>query len=108
VFDILRAVAALLVFLFHYAGFAALRTEGSPWIDSLEWMAANLGSTGTNLLLLLSGYFSAHSMASTRFTYRRFVTLRIARIYIPFVTVLAARRRRSPAQAQPPYRQRTI
>jgi peptidoglycan/LPS O-acetylase OafA/YrhL len=89
VFDLLRALAALLVFLFHYSGFTAPRTHGSQSVDTLEWMAANLGSIGTNLLLLLSGYFSAHSMASERFTYGRFVALRIARIYIPFVAVLS-------------------
>lgn len=88
VFDILRAVAALLVFFYHYAGLVAPFTQGEPLLDATEWTAARIGSTGTNLLLLLSGYFLAHNLATGRFPYARFVWLRIVRIYVPYLTVL--------------------
>jgi peptidoglycan/LPS O-acetylase OafA/YrhL len=85
---VLRAAAALLVFLFHYNGFASPLTSGPPWMEAFEWMAARLGSLGTNLLLLLSGYFIANSMGSGRFSYFRFVFLRLMRIYLPYLLVL--------------------
>ena len=56
-FDYLRAMALTLFFAFHYAGFAAPLTKGSPVSDAIEWTAGQMGSLGTNLLLLLSGYF---------------------------------------------------
>lgn len=89
VFDLLRAVAALLVFLYHYAGLVAPYTQGTPLLDAAEWLAARLGAIGTNLLLLLSGYFLAHNLATGRFSYRRFVWLRLVRIYVPYLAVLA-------------------
>jgi peptidoglycan/LPS O-acetylase OafA/YrhL len=88
VFDVLRAAAALLVFLFHYNGFASPLTAGPSWMEGFEWVAARLGSLGTNLLLLLSGYFIANSMGSGRFSYFRFVVLRLMRIYLPYLLVL--------------------
>jgi len=87
-FDALRAAAATIVFLFHYGGFVALQYAATGAEDSLSWFAARLGSTGTNLLLLLSGFFIAHNIASGRFSYPRFVALRLVRIYIPYLTVL--------------------
>ncbi len=87
-FDALRAGAATIVFLFHYAGFVSVQSPGPSPADALGWLAARFGSTGTNLLLLLSGFFLAQSIASGRFSYFRFVALRLVRIYIPYVTVL--------------------
>jgi peptidoglycan/LPS O-acetylase OafA/YrhL len=87
-FDALRASAAVIVFLFHYAGFVSMQAPGPSVADSMGWLVARLGSTGTNLLLLLSGFFIAQSVASGRFSYVRFVALRLIRIYIPYVTVL--------------------
>jgi exopolysaccharide production protein ExoZ len=87
-FDALRACAATIVFLFHYAGFVSLQSPGASPADSFGWLFARLGSTGTNLLLLLSGFFIAQSVASGRFSYVRFVALRLVRIYIPYGTVL--------------------
>lgn len=84
-FDALRAGAAVIVFLFHYAGFVSA-LHGAD--DALGWVAARLGSSGTNLLLLLSGFFIGQGVASGRFSYARFVALRVIRIYIPYVTVL--------------------
>ncbi len=54
----------------------------------MEWVAARIGSIGTNLLLLLSGYFMAQNLASGRFTYGRFVALRLIRIYVPYLVML--------------------
>ncbi|MBL8237484.1 MAG: acyltransferase [Bryobacterales bacterium] len=87
-FDIMRACAATLVFIFHYSGFSDAFTVGIPAIDFMEWFAARLGNIGTNLLLLLSGFFIAQSIASGRFTYQRFVALRLSRIVLPYLVVL--------------------
>lgn len=86
-FDVLRAGAATLVFLFHYAGFAAPYTSGVGLIDAFEWLTGRCGSVGTNLLLLLSGFFIAQSVASGRFSYFRFVWLRGVRILVPYIAV---------------------
>lgn len=88
-FDVLRAAAAMLVFVFHYSGVVGSLTNGREWIDTAEWLAARLGSLGTNLLLLLSGYFVAQSMARGNAGYLRFVRLRLKRIYVPFLLVVA-------------------
>jgi len=88
VFDLMRACAAMLVFLFHYNSFAGPETHGSLWIDDGEWLVSRLGSLGTNLLLLLSGYFIGHSLAGKGFSYGRFVASRLTRIYVPYVVVL--------------------
>lgn len=88
-FDMLRAGAATLVFLFHYSGFAAPYTSDTPAVDALEWVAERLGSLGTNLLLLLSGFFIAQSVASGRFSYPRFVWLRVVRILFPYMVVVS-------------------
>ncbi|MBL8212609.1 MAG: acyltransferase [Bryobacterales bacterium] len=88
VFDVLRAAAAILVFLYHYNSFAGPATSGIAFIEEGEWLILRLGSLGTNLLLLLSGYFVAHNLASRRFTYPHFVLLRLIRIYIPYALVL--------------------
>ncbi|MBL8236730.1 MAG: acyltransferase [Bryobacterales bacterium] len=89
-FDVLRAGAATLVFLYHYAGFAHPQSTGAVTIEFVDWLATRLGSIGTNLLLLLSGFFMAQSLASRRFTYRQFVSLRLVRIYVPYLIVLLA------------------
>lgn len=86
-FDFLRAVALILVFAFHYAGFAAPLTHGLA--DAIEWTAGQMGSLGTNLLLLLSGYFIAQSISAPNSTYGRFLTVRLVRIYGPYCFVLA-------------------
>ncbi len=88
VFDVLRAAAAILVFLYHYNSFAGPATAGAGWIDEGEWLIGRLGSLGTNLLLLLSGYFVAHNLASRRFSYSDFVLLRLVRIYVPYIALL--------------------
>lgn len=87
-FDALRAAAATIVFLFHYGGFVTNQAVPGTAGDFLSWLTARLGSTGTNLLLLLSGFFIAHSVASGRFSYPRFVALRLLRIYVPYMAVL--------------------
>lgn len=84
-FDALRASAATIVFLYHYAGFVSALFSQT---DAMGWIAGRLGSSGTNLLLLLSGFFLAKGVASGRFSYLRFVALRVARIYIPYLAVL--------------------
>ncbi len=89
-FDMLRALAITLVFLFHYNGFAGPITRGAPWLDSLESVAGRLGSIGTNLFLLLTGLFIARSVARENFLYWKFSARRLIRIYPPYLLVIGA------------------
>ncbi len=87
-FDLLRGVAALCVFFFHYKGFVPAAPPSSAWLRALEWSGTSLGSVGTNLLLLISGLFVAKSVASPRFRYPTFLARRLIRIYPPYVLVV--------------------
>ncbi len=89
-FDILRALAACCVFAFHYGGFATPMTQGGSGTVFLEWGARNLGSVGTNLLLLICGLFVAKSVAKDGFRYRGFFARRIVRIYPPYLLVVSS------------------
>ncbi|MCS7026755.1 MAG: acyltransferase [Bryobacteraceae bacterium] len=88
IFDQLRAVGAFLVFSYHYNDSVSSYTCCQGWLDGLEWVIRRVGALGTNLLLLISGYFVAISMSKGRETYSRFVLMRLARIYLPYVFVL--------------------
>jgi exopolysaccharide production protein ExoZ len=89
-FDLLRALAASLVFVYHYGGFVAQRSDGDGFTAALAWCAERLGSVGTNLLLLICGLFVAKSVAQVRFRYRGFLERRFARIYPPYLLVVCS------------------
>ncbi len=86
----LRALAMVFVFLYHYAGFLSPLTQGAPWLDALEELVLRLGSIGTNLFLLLAGLFVARSVARDNFRYGAFLARRVIRIYPPYLLVVVA------------------
>ena len=89
-FDMLRALAMVFVFLYHYAGFLSPLTQGAPWLDAMEELVLQLGSIGTNLFLLLAGLFVARSVARDNFRYEAFLARRVIRIYPPYLLVVLA------------------
>lgn len=86
--DLVRGAAAILVFLFHYAGMTAGRTASNPAWEALESTSFLLGSVGTNLLLLLCGLLIGKSVSNKGFSYREFVIKRSIRLYFPYVVIL--------------------
>ena len=89
-FDLLRAWAASLVFVFHYCAFAAPQTQGIRWLDGVELLVAWSGSMGTNLLLLISGFLVAKSVDRPSYRYASYLWKRVGRIYPPYLLVVSA------------------
>lgn len=88
--DLLRGLAALIVFLFHYHGLATWGRKvewGAAWLEPVMQFA---GSLGTNILMLLSGFFIATSLQSARFSYKKFLRSKTERLYRPYLFVLGA------------------
>jgi peptidoglycan/LPS O-acetylase OafA/YrhL len=88
-FDALRGWAMLLVFLFHYSGFASPYTPAGAACDMWEWLCVRIGTIGTNLFLLLSGLFVARSVAHPAWNYGKYVLARLVRLYSVYLIVLA-------------------
>lgn len=86
--DLVRGAAAILVFLFHYAGMTEGRTASNPAWEALESTSLLLGSVGTNLLLLLCGLLIGKSVSHKDFSYREFVVKRSIRLYFPYIVIL--------------------
>lgn len=87
--DVLRGIAASLVFLIHFVGY--LNTGGDPaqsW-EKIVAVPIFLGSIGTNLLLLLCGFMISRSLTKPRFHYWGFLQDRVIRIYLPYCLVIA-------------------
>ncbi len=88
--DVLRGIAAGLVFLFHFV--ALFDTNGrltQSW-GKFVVVPTFFGSIGTNLLLLLCGFMIARSLVKPQFDYRRFLQDRFLRIYLPYFLVIAS------------------
>lgn len=88
ILDSFRGLAALIVFLFHYSGMTAGKTRGPMLWEYFESLSLQLGSMGTNLLLLLSGVLVALSVSKPDFDYVTFLRRRAVRIYLPYSFVL--------------------
>lgn len=86
--DALRGAAALIVFQFHYFGLVEPRIFGIGIWEGLQKLVTFSGSLGTNILLLLSGYFIAVSLGSPRFEYLKFLGRKTERLYRPYMFVL--------------------
>ena len=83
----LRALALLLVFSFHFAGFAVVHREDSLGIVLTGW-ALPLGSLGTNCFLVVSGALGWLSCQRREEPFRRFAWRRIRRLYPPYLATL--------------------
>ncbi len=80
----------MIVFVFHYHGLATgtrLPEWGAAWLAPAMQFA---GSLGTNILMLLSGFFIATSLQSPKFSYKRFLRSKTERLYRPYLFVLGA------------------
>jgi peptidoglycan/LPS O-acetylase OafA/YrhL len=89
-FDLLRAAAVLLVFLFHF--FSLLGSLPETWV---EWNAfrefvLQIGIYGVDTLLFFTGFFIARSMAATDFGYLDYLKQRLGTIYAPYVSAVLA------------------
>jgi peptidoglycan/LPS O-acetylase OafA/YrhL len=86
--DLLRGAAALMVFLFHYFGMTGLQTKGNLAWESFESFALMLGSLGTNLLLMLSGFLISKSLSRPSFSYWEFLKRRSLRVFVPYTAIV--------------------
>ncbi len=87
-FDILRGLAVLAVFVFHFTSVAAYAGCDSPFLSALTKVCGPVGPLGTNMFLLLSGLFVARNMCNPGWRYDRFVFRRLVRIYGPYVAAI--------------------
>lgn len=88
--DALRGLAALVVFLFHYVCMTGGHTNGWALWEKVESLALYAGSLGTNLLLLLCGFFIGKSLTDPDFSYANFLSKRVVRLYVPYAALLVA------------------
>jgi peptidoglycan/LPS O-acetylase OafA/YrhL len=86
--DVLRGIAALLVLTFHFTGLTGGHLPSDLSWNQLKPFLLQIGSSGTNLLLLLSGFFVASSMRKPDFTYTAFLRSRMIRLYFPYLFFL--------------------
>ncbi|MCX6614185.1 MAG: acyltransferase, partial [Acidobacteria bacterium] len=86
--DLLRGLAACMVFVFHYAGMTGQHTAGNFVWECLESLALKLGSVGTNLLLMLSGFLISKSLSRASFSYGEFLKRRLLRIFVPYTAIV--------------------
>mgnify|MGYP003868166649 CR=1 FL=1 len=86
--DLLRGVAACMVFVFHYAGMTSPYTGGNFAWESFEALALKLGSVGTNVLLMLSGFLISKSLSRPTFSYWEFLIRRSLRIFVPYTAIV--------------------
>jgi peptidoglycan/LPS O-acetylase OafA/YrhL len=86
--DVLRGFAALLVLTFHFTGLTGGHLPADLSWNHIKPYALQIGSVGTNLLLLLSGFFIASSMRKPNFSYRTFLRSRMIRLYFPYLFLL--------------------
>lgn len=87
--DFIRAFAAMLVFLEHFAGLSIRSTYGNSWIEHTQFFLMHIGTVGSDSLLILSGFFDAKSVASPNFNYWKFLRNRSFRILPTYLAVVA-------------------
>jgi peptidoglycan/LPS O-acetylase OafA/YrhL len=89
-YDLIRAGAALLLFLCHFFGLAgALPETWHEWI-ALSSFFQQAGTLAYGALLFLSGYFIARSMNSAEFYLVPFLKRRFAILLAPYACTLVA------------------
>ncbi|MFC8917436.1 acyltransferase family protein [Streptomyces sp. NPDC057116] len=93
--DHLRAVAAVLVVLYHGCQLLSARIEGRRFVPATDWLysanpAATLvfeGHTGVALFMVLSGFIFTVGAYGRPIRYGRFLTNRLLRIYPLYLAV---------------------
>ncbi|MEU0660130.1 acyltransferase family protein [Streptomyces lavendulocolor] len=93
--DHLRAVAAMLVVLYHGCQLLSARIEGRRFVPATDWLyssnpAATLvfeGHTGVALFMVLSGFIFTVGAYGKPVRYGRFLTNRLLRIYPLYLVV---------------------
>ncbi|MEV3992197.1 acyltransferase [Streptomyces sp. NPDC049837] len=93
--DHLRAVAAVLVVLYHGCQLLSARIEGRRFVPATDWLysanpAATLvfeGHTGVALFMVLSGFIFTVGAYGRPIRYGRFLTNRLLRIYPLYLVV---------------------
>jgi len=83
--DHLRALAAIMVMLFH----TKLSTLQAAGKDAVHFVLIDQGHIGVPLFMVISGFILSHITAQKNIIVRRFYANRILRIYPLFVTIAA-------------------
>lgn len=78
-----------MVFVFHYVGVTRQYTQGNSLWEGFEAFSLMIGSVGTNLLLMLSGFLIAKSLSRPEFSYWKFLQSRSLRIFVPYVAIVS-------------------
>jgi peptidoglycan/LPS O-acetylase OafA/YrhL len=86
VLDSVRGTAAVLVYLFHLVGLA--QTFHIWHETAVSRFVGMLGPLGTNLLLLLCGFWITVSLRKPTFELGAFLRNRLVRIYVPYLAVV--------------------
>lgn len=86
----LRAVAALIILMHHYALYAPLRDWAAPLAgDVLDWFASY--ARATQVFFVVGGYVAAHTIGSRQWSLQhlwRFVLQRYCRLGLPSLAVV--------------------
>ncbi len=80
----LRAIAVLLVFLIHSGG-GGLRSLGIEFNSLVDW-----GKHGVEIFFVISGFTVFHQILGRKYTFKKFLLVRILRISLPYWPLLIA------------------
>ena len=86
--NLLRGMAILTVFFYHYSSMIRETTQGSKLMEAAELVISRTGPLGTDLFLVLSGFFVSRSLAGQKWNYTRFLVHRLSVIYVPYACVV--------------------
>ncbi len=85
--NLLRGVAALMVCVFHFIGYADSRGNLFA-VDSILYKIGELGFNGVFVFFVISGFVIPLSLSKSKFTFRQlpiFLSKRFIRIEIPYI-----------------------
>jgi exopolysaccharide production protein ExoZ len=86
--DVLRGIAAIAVFTFHFFGLALPHFQSELLNPNLFLIAGFCGSIGTNLLLLLSGFLVGKAESEHAGSYLASLARRVIRIFPTYAIVV--------------------
>ncbi|GAB4369322.1 MAG: hypothetical protein OHK0021_12360 [Bryobacter sp.] len=87
--DLVKAGAAVLLFLFHFFGLLGELPE--TWVEwgAFRAFSLKIGDFGLHALLFLGGFGLARSLAAPKFEFVRSVQYRLSALYAPYAAVIA-------------------